>query len=434
MIATRRFYMAAGALAVFGVAAGLLEVLFPLWLGAAVLLATALGADLWQLYGASKPSVERQAPDSVAVGVWTEIDLRVETNASREWTVEVFDRPPGHCELRDLPQRGRVPAEKALRFRYGLRATERGRHSFDSAHVRLIGPLGLLQRQFESGPENSFRILPNFKAVARYALLAVADKVGEIGIRNVRRRGRGMEFSHLREYRHGDLSRQIDWKATARHQKLISREYEDERNQHLVFLLDCGRRMRAQDEELSHFDRSLNAALLLTHVALKQGDSVAVSTFGGTDLWVPEQKGPGGMTSILNRLYDLEPTTEPSDFSRAARQLARRQRRRSLVILLTNLYDQLTDELLEAMTLLRRRHVVLVASLREHAAEALTERNVRQFDDALTTASAHHYLQRREETHEELTSRGVLLLDVVPENLSVQLVNRYIEVKREGIL
>jgi uncharacterized protein (DUF58 family) len=417
------------------VAAGLSGIVLPVWLGLAGVLLAGLAADFWQLRRASKPRVERSAPDSFALGVWTDVSVALTSRSPRDWTVELFDKPPSHAQLEGLPRREEMPAGKELELTYRMKATERGKHAFDQVDLRLSGPLGLLTRQFGVGPtEETFRVYPNFKAVARYALMAVADRIGEMGIRQVRRRGTGMEFSHLREYREGDQSRQIDWKATARHQKLISREYEDERNQHIVFMLDCGRRMRAKDDQLSHFDRCLNASLLLTHVALRQGDSVALTTFGGRDIWIPRQKGPRGMNTIMNRVYDLQPTTAPSDFSQAARRLSTHQRRRSLVILLTNLYDQLTDELLEAVELLRQRHVVLAASLRETVTEELTDHSIEGFDRALLTAGAHDYLAERKRTHQELTSRGVMLMDVMPQNLSIELVNRYIEIKREGML
>jgi len=434
MSATPRLYWILGGLCATGLAAGLSSLVFPVWVAFAAMTAVAAAVDLTMLWGASAPTVRRRTPESLALGVWTDIGLEIHNRSGRPWTMEVFDKPPGTFETDGLPQRGRVPEGKKLEVDYRLKPTDRGEHSYEPVDIRLHGPLGLFRRQMECGGAREFRVYPNFEAVARYALLAVADKIGHMGIRQVRRRGQGMEFSHLREYREGDLSRQIDWKATARHQKLISREYEDERDQHIVFMLDCGRRMRASDGDLSHFDRSLNASLLLSHVALGQGDSVACSTFGGRDVWVPRQKGTGGMNVILSRLYDLEPSTAPSDFTRAARRVATRQRRRSLVILLTNLYDQLTDELLEAMALLRERHVVLVASLRELVVEQMLDRPLRRFDDALLTAAGHDYLQRRQETHDVLTSRGVMLLDVAPPDLSVQLVNQYIEIKRRGLL
>ncbi len=434
MIPTRRLYILAGALACLGVAAGLQSWLLPVWAGAAAALAIAAGTDLWVLRRGRLPTLRRDAPQSVAVGIWTTVTITVENPTGRDWKVEVFDHPPGEFPLRSLPFTTRVPAGRETSFDYGMKATERGARRFEPADLRVTGPLGLLKRHLERGDEQAFRVYPNFKAVARYALLALADKAGAMGIQQVRRRGSGMEFSHLREYREGDHSRQIDWKATARHQKLIAREYEDERNQQLVFMLDCGRRMRASDGDLSHFDRCLNASLLLSHVALDQGDSVAFATFGGEEMWIPRQKGPGGMQTILGRMYDLQPTTSPSDFSRAARRLTTHQRRRSLVVLLTNLYDQLTDELLDAIALLRERHLVLVASLRERVADELVERPAHDLADAVETAAGHAYRHRREQTHEALTSRGVMLLDTPPRELSVELVNRYIDIKRRGRL
>jgi uncharacterized protein (DUF58 family) len=434
MIATRRLYGILAGLAVVGLAAAFSPFVLPIWAGLVAATALAAAIDTWVLWRSSLPEIRRDSPDSVALGVWTDVSLTVENTTDRPWSIEVFDKPPGDFQIEGLPNRGELPAGRRLQFDYRMKATERGAHAFAPADLRVTGPLGLVCDQAEGGDRREFRVYPNFKAVARYALLAVADRAGSMGIRQVRRRGQGMEFSHLREYREGDLSRQIDWKATARHQKLIAREYEDERNQHLVFMLDCGRRMRASEGQLSHFDHSLNASLLLSHVALDQGDSVAVSTFGGNDLWIPRQKGQDGMNTILNRLYDLQPTTAPSDFSRAARRLATHQRRRSLVVMLTNLYDQLTEELLDAIDLLRQRHVVLVASLRERAADELVDRPIDGFDDAVATAAGHAYRRQRDRTHDVLTSRGVMLLDTIPENLSVELVNRYIEIKREGQL
>ncbi|QDG51293.1 DUF58 domain-containing protein [Persicimonas caeni] len=444
MIATSRLYWCLGGLAVWGLVAGILPAAFPLWVGACGVLLVAALADLLWLRRATPPTLEREVPDSLAVGVWTEVVLVLRSYERQTLDLELFDKPPSHCDLDGMPASLRLPGDKRARVRYALKANERGEHQFEPCDARIRGPLGLLFRQveigtFEDEQAQTFRVLPNFKAVSRYALMATADRVGELGIKKLRRRGSGMEFSHLRDYRQGDLSRQIDWKASARRSKLISREYEDERNQHIVFLLDCGRRMRARDEhdggdKLAHFDHCLNASLLLSHVALKQGDSVALATFGGHELWVPRQKGPSGMNAILEQIYDLQTTTAPSDYSAAARRLAAVQRRRALVVVLTNLYDQDNAELLEAVSLLRQRHVVLVASLREAVTEQTLDEPIYHLDDALRVAAGHHYLSHRDKTHQELQGRGVMLLDVQPGELSVQLVNRYLAIKRAGML
>ena len=132
-----------------------------------------------------------------------------------------------------------------------------------------------------SGTASPVRVYPNFRALAKYTLLATDNRLSQIGVLQVRRRGEGMEFHQLREYRQGDAQRAIDWKATSRTQRLIAREYEEEKDQRVLLVIDCGRRMASKDDELSHFDHALNAALLLAHVALRQGDAVGMMTMGG---------------------------------------------------------------------------------------------------------------------------------------------------------
>lgn len=434
MIATSRLFWLLGALSVWGLVAGVFSLALPIWIGALVVLALFVGADFWWLRRCELPDVERELPDSLALGVWSDVSLKLRSNHGQTMKMQVFDKPPTSCRTRELPIEVALDAQTRARLSYKIKANERGPAEFLPPDIRIGAPMGLLMRQVEHGPAQPIRVLPNFKAVSRYVLLATANRVGTLGVRKLRRRGSGMEFSHLRDYRQGDLSRQIDWKASARRNKIIAREYEDERNQQIVFMLDCGRRMRAQDGDLSHFDHCLNATLLLTHVALKQGDSAALSTFGGQKLWVPRQKGPGGMTAVLEKIYDLQTTTAPSDYSVAARRLSALQRRRSLVVLLTNLYDQDNAELLEAVALLRQRHVVLVVSLREAAVDQSIARSVDDFGAALNVASGHQYLAHREHTHQTLSARGVLLLDTPPEELSVALVNRYLAIKGSGLL
>lgn len=378
--------------------------------------------------------VERRVAGSLALGVRAPVALTLRNYRKRSIKVQVWDRPPDTVEAEGMPFEVEIPGGRDVELNYWIVPNERGAQEFESAHLRVIGPLGLVIRQVEAGGVSLVRVLPNFKAVSKFALMALADKVGQLGVRIMRRRGQGLEFSHLREYREGDLTRQIDWKATARRRKLISREYQDEKNQHVVAMIDCGGRMRSKDGDLSHFDHVLNASLLLSHVALSQGDSVAVGTFGGPDIWVPRQRGPRGMNVILEQIYDLQTTLEPPDFLSAARRLMARQKRRALVVVVTNLYDEVSEDLMAAVALLKRRHLVLVASLREEAIEALAEIPVERHSDALTVSSAHEFNRARRIVHESLSSQGVLTVDVVPRELSVQLVNRYLEVKRAGML
>ena len=209
-------------------------------------------------------------------------------------------------------------------------------------------------------------------------------------MRQRQRRGLGQEFHQLREFRDGDTLRQIDWKATARKRTPIAREYQDERDQQILFLLDCGRRMRSQDGELSHFDHALNASLLLGYVALRQGDAVGLMTFASEQRrYLPPVKGQAQVNVLLNAVYDLQSSQRPADYSDAVDALLKRQSRRALVVLITNLRDEDDEDLLNAVKRLERRHRVLIASLREDVLDNLRHSQVEDYESALNLSLIH---------------------------------------------
>lgn len=434
MIASRRLVYICVWLGLLGIAVVIGGKGYTFWALIATIVLGLAGLDGLFLWRQALPAVERMLPRSLPMGVATRVELFIDFDDEFKRQVELIDGMPQELGAPEEVLRGDYLPGRTLRLSYEISPWRRGRYTVRPAHLRWSGPLGLMVRQVEAGESQNIRVVPNFRAMSRYALMAVADRMGQIGVRHLRRRGQGMEFDHLRVYREGDQLRQIDWKATARHRRLIARQYEDERDQQVVLLFDTGRRMHSRDKELSHFDHTLNAGLLLAYVALKQGDSVAVGTFGGNDRWVPMQRGPRAVESIVEQTFDLQTTLEPSDFTEAARKLAHRQKRRALIVILTNLYDAEKDELEQALALLSRRHLVLVASLREAAVEELLEQEVRSFDRALQVAAGHHFLEHRRQLHQQLARGGAILLDIKPEELSVGLVNRYLEIKRAGRL
>ncbi len=186
-----------------------------------------------------------------------------------------------------------------------------------------------------------------------------------VGAHLKRRRGEGTEFQQLREYRTGDSLRQIDWKASRRALKLISRDYQDERNQQVMLMLDTGRRMLARDGALTHFDHVLNAALMVSYIALRQGDAVGLLAAGGESRFVAAKRGLGMVDSLLNSVFDLNARPVATDYLEAAMALGARQSRRALVLLITNARDEDIEDLVAAVRQLQRRHLVCVASLRE---------------------------------------------------------------------
>ena len=417
-----------------GVAASFAPALEGGWIAAGAAIAVACGADALWLGRRSVPEVERHLPLALSIGSWTDVRLRVEGSGRRRLRLRAFDHHPPGTRVEGLPAELDVPSGQGAEHVYRLWPESRGRHDFGRVALRMRSALGLLERHAEAGAAQEVRVYPNFRAAEGYEWLAAENRTGALGIRRRPRRGEGLEFHQLREYRAGDTLRQIDWKATARLRRTISREYQDERDQQVVFLLDCGRRLHAKDGERSHFDAALDALLMLAHVAIRQGDAVGLLTFSGERRWLAPRKGVGQLSALLNAVYDLESSTRSVDFQTAAREVAARVRRRALVVLITNVRDEDTEELGPSLRLLSKRHLVLLASLREGVLAETLRRPVTSLESAQRVAAVHLYMEDRARGLRSATHNGAHLLDCECDELSTVLVNGYLDVKASGVL
>ncbi|WP_193162949.1 DUF58 domain-containing protein, partial [Microbulbifer hainanensis] len=250
-----------------------------LWWGVgALLLAAALldwltGNRVRGLQGA------RRLPGNLALGVQNRVTLTLRNDGPRPLTLEVSDQLPEQLSARGLPRRAQLDPGQAVDIEYPLVPHRRGLARFGCIEVRAESPWRLWQKKVFLGETEAVKVYPNFLGISSLHSLSTEQSLRYLGLHQQQRRGEGMDFRQLREYRRGDSQRQVDWRASARMRKLISREYQDERDQEIVYMLDCGRRMRAKDDALSHFDHALNAVLLSAYVAIKQGDAVGLHAF-----------------------------------------------------------------------------------------------------------------------------------------------------------
>ncbi len=384
--------------------------------------------------------IKRKINRTLALGVWSDVDLEIFNDDNRPIKLQVFDHVPQSMKFKKLPATALIPASSRLTVNYSIYPEERGDHDFKTLQARRSSRIKLWHFTKKLTLETHCRVYPNFSAVSQYALLALDNRLGQLGINKHRRRGEGQEFHQLREYRQGDSLKKVDWKATSKHRKLISREFNDEQNQEILLMIDCGHRMRTKDGELSHFDHSLNAALLLSYVALQQGDAVGVGTFSSNNdetnhqHWVKPARGKRNLQRILNSVYDIQPGTYAPDYSAAAKSILMRQKKRALIVFITNVRDEDNDDLCAALILLKKRHLVLVASMREQVLDNAIQHKVENFDDAIRVCAAHEYLYHRQNTFDQIRAANALGFDVSPEKLSVELVNDYLKIKSSGVL
>ena len=416
--------------------------LLPFWLPAATLawqviagglLAAAL-LDLLLRRRIELP-VRREVPASMSLDQPVDVTLVVDnTQGGFGVEVQLFDHYPESMKAEGLPLTHRIPAGRELSTTYSLRPLERGLEVLPAIDVRIRSPLGFWWRLRHVEERSEVRVYPNYSTISQLLAYEVDSHLQLAGLRLRQRRGEGIEFHQLRDYREGDSIRSIDWKATARVGRLITREYQDERDQQIICMLDTGRRMLAKDDNLSHFDHSLNAMLLLCFIALRHGDAAGVMTMGSEKSFLPPRKGADAVNGILNHVYDLQPERAEIDYIAAATELAVQQRRRSLVVMLTNVREEDSDELRAAINLLSQKHLVMIASLRERVLDDTLQVPIRSHTDALTYAATEQYLDARRETHRLLQASGVYVEDCLCDDLPAAITNRYLAIKRAGLL
>ncbi|QDU52864.1 DUF58 domain-containing protein [Gimesia panareensis] len=380
--------------------------------------------------------VNREVNEVLSVGTPNSVKLWFTNRGTVPLKIHVHDEPPMPCHYTDLPFDIELFPNKHQYSIYHVEPHHRGKNRFRRVFLQMKSRLGLWTIYDERDIHQEIRIYPDIKAVHGVELMARRNRLAEAGIQMSRLRGRGTEFDRLREYRRGDEFRSIDWKATSRHQELISREYVVEKNQNIIFLLDCGRSMCNADEGVTHFDRALNAAILLSYVALRQGDTVSLMACSNkVERWVPPVRGAGSIQKLIRQVYDLNPVYEASDYRLMSEQLQLRYRKRSLVVVLTHALDEVhLSHLSNALRMMRWPHLVLSAFLRNVPLQDRMNAIPETDREAFQIASAAEIVATQTSQIAALQKSGLLILDTLPENLSVNLISRYLDIKARQLL
>ncbi len=380
--------------------------------------------------------VQRETGDIMSVGARNAVKIWFTNRNRAAITVEFDDEPPAPCDTEGLPFEIELPPDRARYRVYHTRPHHRGTNQFGKIYIRSRSNLSLWYLHHEIDVPLAVRIYPDIQAVHAMELLARRNRVAELGLRLSRLMGRGSEFERLREYRREDEYRSIDWKATAKHQKLISREYTVERNQNILILLDAGRSMCNEVDGITHLDRGLNAAIILSYIALRQGDYVGLMSFSNKiERFVRPMRGAGAVQTIIRSVYNLEPQYDASDYGLMVEEVRRRFRKRSLVILITAALDELhLATISKHMRQIRSPHLVLGAFLRNvplyERVNAVPDTDVEAFQIA---AAAEMVTSQRTQIA-ELQEQGQYAIESLPEDLSADLISQYLEIKARHLL
>lgn len=376
-------------------------------------------------------SVERDFDYILSIGVENPVWITVKNGSESSLSVQIKDEYPHGFSASEKEMKGKVPGYETKQFRYTVVPYKRGEYTFGNIFTRRRSRVGLWVFENITDLETHAKVYPNVQMVKKYDLLSRKQMLNLIGVKPAKIYGQGTEFEMLRDYQVDDEYRVIDWKATSKRGKPISRVYQVERTRNVMLMIDAGRIMGVQVGELTKLEHAVNSALLVSFVALRLGERVGLCIFS-SDIkeYIPIQGKKYHFNVIMEALYNLKPDVYESDYKEAFEYISRKNKKRSLVIVYTDLIERhISQRLIQYCAALQKTHLPLCVAVKDMniariaACDPRTERELYQKAVALTL------LKERQIAIKELNRRGVRVVDELPENLTISTINKYLELK-----
>jgi uncharacterized protein (DUF58 family) len=425
-------------LAVFAGCAAFEVRLVPMLAAGATSLIFAVLADLALLARPSRIRVTRAAGPVLSHGAKGRVVLTFENAGPREGRIIVEEVWPPSVAPERTRIAARIPARGTAEVSYGVTPSRRGALQLPPSPLRTMGPLGLVAWQRSGAvPASVVRVYPKLTDVARYELAARRSLRAEAGVQAIRALGPGTEIEGLRDYAPDDEYRRIDWKATARRGRPVTRELRDERTQHVTILIDAGRLGAAELGASRRIDHAVDSALLLANVASVRGDRVGLLVFDReVRRYVPPSRASRAVVPRIARaLYDVDALAVEPDYEHAFRYLLANDRRRSLLVLFSDvLSPEASEALVGQLAQTRGRHLPLCVAIADPALLAAATGPLRTAEDVYRVAAARELCEERDATLRAMRARGVLTIDVPPDRATPAVVSRYLEIKARRLL
>jgi uncharacterized protein (DUF58 family) len=381
--------------------------------------------------------IVREFSGRFAVGGETEVRVKVLNNTPRPLAIVLKDEYPPEMTLLGLREASmRVEGQTSAALHYELTPPRRGRFEFGQTAVRYLSRLGLVWCQARVNEPLAVKVYPNMRRVREAELKALGARSLVASHRRTSWRGEGREFESLRDYVRGDELRHVSWTATARRGKLVTRQYQIERDQTILIALDAGRLMTARIERETKLDSAVHATLALMSAAARGGDNAGLLVFGRrVKTYLPPKRGVEHMDAALEALHAIEPEMIEPSYARAFQFIAANCKRRALVVVLTDLVDEEgSRELLTSLKLLRPRHLPLVVTIGDRDLKAVVREEPATTRDLFTQSVAEEIIYQREAALRLVESQGGLALDVNAAALAPSLLETYLRVKERGLL
>src|SRR5580765_8416016 len=393
--------------------------------------------DAWNAKLPARVSIQRHFGSRFAVGAETEVRIEISNHTPRDLALIIKDEYPPQMKLSGTREaRLNVEAQTSASIAYWLTPPKRGRFEFGLVAVRFLSPWRLVWKQMRVGEPMAVKVYPNMRRAREAELKVLGARLFVAARRKSQWRGEGRDFESLRDYVRGDEMRHISWTATARRGKLVTRQYQMERDQTILIALDAGRLMTARIENETKLDSAVHAALALMSAAARAGDNAGLLVFGRKiKAFLPPKRGAEHLDAALEALHAVEPEMIEPSYSRAFEFISANSKRRSLVVVLTDLVDEEgSRELLASLKLLRPRHLPLIVTIADRDLKAVVRDAPETGQELFTQSVAEEIMHLREAALRLVESQGGLALDVTAAALAPALLEKYLQVKERGLL
>jgi len=405
-----------------------------------VVLVLVVSLDMLLVVGARHFSCTRKLLRIASQGKRQEVEIELLNRSNRSCSIEVKDDLPQSFVAEPEKFETRITGQSKTQFTYDFVCNERGQSVLECVHLLVHSPFRLWRAFYEVPFESTVNVYPDMKQITEYDLLARTNRLSLLGLRRSRKIGQDNEFERLRDYTQDDNYKHIDWRSTARRRKLTVRDFQANQSQRIMFMVDCGRMMTGTAGDISLLDHSLNAMLMLSYVGLRQGDSVGMISFSDRiHNYTPAKSGVKHINRLLHASYNQHAEYVESRYDEAFLYLRTHCLKRSLVVLVTNVIDEINaHQVKQYMGSLTGRHLPLAVLLRDREVfSAIDDFEATSYPNRSTiyqAAAAADVLTWRHHVIRDLKHQGVLALDLFPEQLTSELVNQYLEIKARHLL
>ncbi|AZA87038.1 DUF58 domain-containing protein [Chryseobacterium shandongense] len=381
-------------------------------------------------------SVQRILPEKLSNGDENPIKIDIKNNYDFKINVKVIDEIPFQFQKRDFLIEKQIAPGRNTFFQYILEPKQRGEYNFGSLNVYVSSPLGFVSKRFNFQKDANLPSYPSFIHLRKYELMAIQSEFLLGGIKKIRKLGHTMEFEQIKEYVPGDDIRTINWKATSKTNRLMVNQFQDEKSQRIFMLIDTGRTMKMPFKGLSLLDYSINATMALSHIILKKGDRAGMMTFSKkTENKIAAENKSGQLRKISEALYNIKTDFFESDFNRLYQDVKYSLNQRSLILLFTNF--ETLDGLNRQLKYLRgiaKNHLLVVVFFKNSELQTLIHKNPESMQEIYDEIIAEKFEFEKKLIIQELKKYGIYTVYTLPENLNIDVINKYLEIKARGIL